>query len=126
MKSTRVLLVDDHPDSASSMALYLQLNHCRADVTRSGETALVLAAALRPDVVVLDLQLKGMSALDVCRSLRAYEWGRCMQLIAVTGWPSAAVHAAALGAGFDAHFVKPVAPETLLAVIRRHPRAHVC
>jgi DNA-binding response OmpR family regulator len=125
VKAKRILVVDDHPDTASSMALYMQLSGYRADVARTGEVALVLAAALRPDVVVLDIHLNGMSGLEVCRCIRSYAWGQRMQLIAVTGSPQVGGRDQALEAGFDHHFVKPVEPHVLCSVIGRHP-ASIC
>ncbi len=78
-----------------------------------GKTAMELAGAFRPEVVVLDIGLPTMSGYDVCRHLRAQPWATGLVLMAITGWGSAQDRRRAQDAGFDHHLVKPVESDAL-------------
>ena len=68
--SRRILVVDDDPTVAEVVAGYLDRAGYAVDRADDGPTALVRAAAQRPDLVVLDLMLPGMDGLEVCRRIR--------------------------------------------------------
>ena len=112
-----ILVVDDNVDGAQSLAELLRLLGHRADVAHDGQTALALAERLRPDVVLLDIGLPGMNGHEVCRRLRAQPWGKGMLLVAVTGWGQEADRERSRAAGIDAHLVKPVDVDALLALM---------
>ena len=63
----RVLVVDDYPGTAESMALLLRLDSYDADVALDGQAALEQARAKPPDVVLLDLSMPGLSGYEVAR-----------------------------------------------------------
>src|SRR5689334_20533333 len=69
--TARVLVVDDAPTVAEVVRSYLA--HAGFDVEQAadGPTALAVAARTRPDLVVLDLMLPGLSGLEVCERLRS-------------------------------------------------------
>lgn len=115
----RVLIVDDHPDSAASLAELLQALGHEALAVRDGEAALEAAARLEPQVVLLDIGLPKMDGYAVARALRAEPWGREARLIAVTGWGQDADRARSREAGFDLHLVKPVEPDALIDLLAR-------
>jgi CheY-like chemotaxis protein len=79
----------------------------------------VLDAALnyRPDAVLLDIGLPGMSGYDVARALRAMPSLAGSVLIAITGYGRDSDRDLAREAGFDHHLVKPADPEALLRII---------
>lgn len=116
----RVLVVDDNADAAHALTVLIQMAGHEVHKAANGAEALRIAADVRPTVVILDLAMPGMSGYEVARRLRAAEWGAPV-LIAVTGHASAEEVQQALSAGFDRHFAKPVAPETLLDVFPKHP-----
>lgn len=68
----RLLLVDDHPMMRKGVAQLLELEDDLSVVGEagSGEEALRLAAELDPDMILLDLNMKGMNGLDTLRALR--------------------------------------------------------
>ncbi|MGE0462051.1 MAG: ATP-binding protein [Vicinamibacterales bacterium] len=115
--SRRVLVVDDEPDSALTLAMLLQLRGHQAEVAHDGAEALAQAVAFEPDVVLLDIGLPGMDGYDVCRHLRERPRGRSMFIVALTGWGQEEDRRRTREAGFDLHLVKPVDPEELLRVL---------
>jgi CheY-like chemotaxis protein len=116
----RILVVDDDPQLAESMQLFLETCGHSVQVANTGERALGLAAALRPDVVILDIQMKGLDGLEVCRKIRASDWGTRMHLLAVTAWADPHAGSRCFAAGFDRYFAKPVDPELIVGAID-HP-----
>jgi CheY-like chemotaxis protein len=72
-----------------------------------------------PDIVVMDLEMPGLSGCDVARALRAVAATRHIPLIASTGHSHPAQLDEAQRAGFDAILTKPCEPDTLVFEIRR-------
>jgi CheY-like chemotaxis protein len=114
--SARVLVVDDNIDSAQTMSTSLQLEGFEADVAYDGETAIGRAVAFRPDVVLLDIGLPGMSGLDVAHTLRVLPATKDALLIALSGYGQAEDRQRSRDAGLDHHLTKPVDPGTLRAL----------
>jgi signal transduction histidine kinase/CheY-like chemotaxis protein len=106
---TRVLVVDDHADGATSMCRLLRVLGYDARQASDGLAGLDAAAEFRPDVVLLDIAMPRLSGYEVARRLRAEPWGKQMLLIAVTGWGQDGDKQRAVDAGFDCHLTKPVA-----------------
>jgi len=109
----RILVVDDEAAVADSTALLLRLDGHAVQVARTGPAALQIAAAFRPQAVLLDIGLRGMDGYQTARCLRAGPRGADLCLIAVTGYGDAKARELARAAGFDHYLVKPVEPEQL-------------
>jgi CheY-like chemotaxis protein len=105
--SLKILMVDDNVDSAESLAALLRISGHEVFLTHNGEAAITLAAQLKPDVIVLDIGLPGISGYETARVLRRDDAYHPL-LIAITGWGSEDDRRLALDAGFDEHLVKPV------------------
>jgi len=117
----RILIVDDNEDGASSLSMLLKFGGHETSIAHNGHEALRLADELRPDVILLDIGLPGMSGYDVCRQIRQEPWGRDIVLVAVTGWGQEDDRIRSREAGFDAHIVKPVDPDLLAKIISPLP-----
>jgi CheY-like chemotaxis protein len=109
----RVLVVDDNVDACESIAMILDLAGHATRCVHDGPSVLDAALKYRPDAVLLDIGLPGMSGYDVARQLRARPEFHRTTLIAMTGYGQAADRAAAAAAGFDHHLTKPVDPQVL-------------
>jgi PAS domain S-box-containing protein len=121
--SRRVLVVDDNVDAAQMLhALLGRLGH-EAAVAHDGAAALAVAGAFRPDIAVLDIGLPVMDGYELARRLRAQRGGDPLRLIAVTGYGQDADRMRAEAAGFDHHLIKPIAVESLLALLAAEPPA---
>jgi len=104
----RILVVDDNQDSALSTAMWLKLRGCETEVAHDGIEALSAAERFNPSVILLDIGLPTLDGYEVCRQIRAAQWGQSMRVIALTGWGQDDDKQATAAAGFDAHLVKPV------------------
>jgi len=117
-RTRRILVADDMPDSADSLAMLLDAMGHEVRVAYDGEQALQTAEQYRPDVVLLDLGMPKLNGYDTCRRIRETPWGRGMTLIAQTGWAQQEDRQRTQDAGFDHHVVKPIDPATLDALLR--------
>ncbi|MGH9658358.1 MAG: response regulator, partial [Bryobacteraceae bacterium] len=62
-------------------------------------------------MVILDLGLPSMDGFEIAREIESQAWGKDVALVALTGWGQQEDYRKTTDAGFDAHLVKPVAPE---------------
>ncbi len=109
----RVLVVDDNVDAAESTAMLLRMWGHEVRLAHNGPEALRAAEPFRPEVVLLDIGLPGMSGYEVARRLREQPGSRDAVLIAVTGYGHEDDRRTSAGAGIDYHLTKPVDPEVL-------------
>ncbi len=118
----KVLVVDDNPDCADSMAELLRLRGLDTDIARDGTAAVERFRRYRPDIVLLDIGLPDMDGYAVARRIRELPDGSHATLIAVTGYGQAKDRANSQAAGFDQHIVKPVDFAKLFGLIKAEPR----
>jgi CheY-like chemotaxis protein len=115
-RSLRLLVVEDNVDAADSLSLLLRLYGHDVQVARTGPTALEMAAAARPDVLLLDIGLPGMDGYHVAKHLRETPEFKDVMICALTGYtPSEADRQRQQETGFDHYYVKPVDLAKLLA-----------
>ncbi|MFE9286059.1 MULTISPECIES: response regulator transcription factor [Streptomyces] len=116
----RVLVVDDDPTVAEVVAGYLERAGHVVDRAGDGPTALELAGAHRPDLVVLDLMLPGMDGLEVCRRLRG---AGPVPVVMLTARGDEDDRILGLEVGADDYVTKPFSPRELVlrveSVLRR-------
>jgi PAS domain S-box-containing protein len=115
--SRRVLVVDDNADSLESMEVLLQIWGHEVRTAHDGPAALAVAAEYRPDVVLLDIGLPGMSGYEVAQRLREVPGLAGTTLVAVTGYGQESDRRRTRDAGFDRHLVKPVEPNHLQEIL---------
>jgi CheY-like chemotaxis protein len=120
----RVLVVDDNRDVADSLALLLELNGAVVRVAYGGAEALALAADFRPRVGLFDIDMPGMSGLELAREMRKRAGEDPLLLIAVTGVSSEDAVGRTAAAGFDRHVTKPADPDELDRAAWDFLRAH--
>jgi two-component system CheB/CheR fusion protein len=113
----RVLVVDDNVDAAESLALVLRAAGHVVWTAFSGETAIDVAARVRPDVAILDIGLPGRNGYQIALALRSRQETASCTLVALTGYGQPEDLERAMRSGFDRHFVKPVDPDVILVVI---------
>lgn len=117
----RILVVDDNPDSAQSLAMLLELRGNQAHTAADGASALEVAESLRPHIVLLDIGMPKMNGYEVCRRIREQPWGKNMLLVALTGWGQPEDRQRSTAAGFDHHLVKPVDLHQVMKLVAASP-----
>ncbi len=119
MSPTRILLVDDYPDALEIWGLYLRSQGYEVETAEDGVTAVEQALRSVPDIIVLDLELPGITGFEAARRLRQCGQTRRIPLIAATGYSHVKQLDEARQSGFDSIVVKPCEPSTLVAEIER-------
>ncbi len=121
---TRILLVDDYPDALEMWGLYLRSQGYDVVTADDGLLAVEMALATHADVIVMDLELPGITGFEAARRLRQDPRTRDTPLIAATGYSHTKQLDQARQAGFDSIIVKPCDPGALLAEIERFRPSH--
>jgi PAS domain S-box-containing protein len=109
----RVLVVDDNADSAESLILLTGMWGHETRLAHDGPGAVALASEFKPEIVLLDIGLPGMTGYDVARHLRAIPGLEGAFLVAMTGYGQEEDRRRSTAAGIDLHLVKPVDPAML-------------
>ncbi|MEY2232824.1 MULTISPECIES: response regulator [Streptomyces] len=112
---TRVLVVEDEPQIVRALVINLKARGYEVDAAADGATALELAAARHPDVVVLDLGLPDMDGVEVIKGLRG--WTR-VPILVLSARHSSDEKVEALDAGADDYVTKPFGMDELMARLR--------
>jgi CheY-like chemotaxis protein len=115
-RGLRVLIVDDNVDAALTLAELLGAMGCEARVAHDGPAALLAAQGFAPQLVLLDIGLPVMDGYEVASRLRRGGLERSF-VAALTGYGQPEDRERSRRAGFDEHFVKPMAPETLRVLV---------
>jgi two-component system KDP operon response regulator KdpE len=124
MTSPHILVVDDEPQIRRVLRSTLSFRGYTIGEAVSGEEALELVRKLKPDLILLDVNLPGMSGVETCRELRR---STDAPIIILTVRNAERDKVMALDAGADDYVTKPFGIEELLARVRaslrRHPSA---
>lgn len=116
---TRVLLVEDNPDSRNMLQKLLTLNGFHVDTAEDGQRGLDAILAKRPEVALIDIGLPELDGYEVARRVRQQLCSSEVRLVALTGYGQSQDRTAAFQAGFDEHLTKPVSPCDLARVLNR-------
>ena len=114
-----ILIVDDYADALDIWAIYLRRWAIASRPPPTAPSAIAQAERLLPDLIVLDLELPGISGFDVARRLRADPETQHIPLIAATGYSHLRQLDRAREVGFDRIVVKPCDPDVLVEEIER-------
>lgn len=115
----RVLVVDDNQDAANATALLIEDMGGEARVVYDGESALALLREYQPEVVLLDIGMRGLDGYETCRRIRR-ALGHQVLLVALTGFGQEEDKETAMRAGFDAHLTKPADCAALTELLAAH------
>ena len=114
-KKERILVVDDHMDSAEVLKIYLTHEGYTVVIANDGESAIQLAQVHQPDIALLDIGLPNKDGYQVARELR--ETLPDIKLIAISGWGQEEYKRRSTEAGFNCHLVKPIEVDKLRQVL---------
>jgi two-component system, OmpR family, response regulator MtrA len=117
----RVLVVDDDSALAEMLGIVLRTDGFEPAFVADGSRALQAFRETKPDVVLLDLMLPGLSGIDVCRAIRAESGTPIIMLTAKSDTVDVVL---GLESGADDYVVKPFKPKELVARMRARLRHH--
>jgi CheY-like chemotaxis protein len=118
-KGCRVLAVDDNQDVVQSMAMLLELSGHEVQIACDGPSAIKAALAMRPDVVLMDIGLPGLTGYEVAERMRQEPSLSNVVLVALTGYGRETDRQRSKKAGFDHHLVKPADFREVEAIVAR-------
>lgn len=115
MTALTILVADDDAPSLEMIAMFLEMGGHRVHTAADGLTALRLAGELKPDLLILDSSMPGLSGTDVARRVREDAALAHCRLVALSGRDACDAEQADL---FDRYLTKPVSPDDLAQALR--------
>ena len=116
--SQRILVIEDQEDNRQILRDLLTSANFEVIEAEDGEAGLTAAAAHRPDLILMDIQLPGLDGYEATRRLKADATLHAIPVIAITSYASNSDVDKARAAGCDAFVSKPYSPRQLLAKVR--------
>src|SRR3954464_12823905 len=116
--SARILVVDDIEANVRLLEARLTAEYYEVLTASDGPTALAVAAAEKPDIVLLDVMMPGMDGFQVCRRLKDDPETRHVPVVLVTALDGRSDRVAGLEAGADEFLTKPIDDVMLFARVR--------
>jgi DNA-binding response OmpR family regulator len=113
----RILVADDNRDAAVSLAAVLRDEGHEALEVYRGDAVLDLTAQFKPDVLILDIGMPGLTGFEIAHRLRRELRAACPLLIAVTAWTQPAAKAMGRLSGFSHYLTKPYSTDELLEIL---------
>ena len=114
----RVLIADDEPNIVISLEFLMKREGYAVTVARDGVAALDAIRRERPDLVLLDVMMPGMSGFDVCQAVRADESFASVKIVMLTAKGRDTDTAKGIALGADAYMTKPFSTKDLAARVR--------
>ena len=120
LERLRILVVDDDRDARELLSRLLEEAGATVEIAASAEEALAKLAATAPNVLISDIGMPEVDGYELIRRVRAHpeELTATTPAIALTAYARKQDADAALGAGYDHHLPKPVAPADLIRAIK--------
>jgi DNA-binding response OmpR family regulator len=117
-RALRVVIADDDRDTATTLALILRDEGHEVHAVLRGDEVAEACRLMRPDAVIADINMPGMSGYAVAQELRQRHGPLAPLLIAISGvWTQAADRSMGRTAGFDHYLLKPCDPRELLPLL---------
>ncbi|THK35374.1 response regulator [Ensifer sp. MPMI2T] len=116
--SKRILMVEDTEDNRQIVRDLIATTEYELIEAPDGAAGVMAAAAQRPDLILMDIQLPVMDGYEATRRIKSDPALRHIPIIAVTSYALSGDEAKALAAGCDGYVAKPFSPRQLLEKIR--------
>jgi two-component system, cell cycle response regulator DivK len=120
MSAKTILYVEDNPANRRLVRDLLQRSTYTLVEAIDGEAGVAKAVEIRPDLILMDIQLPKISGLEAMRRIRAVAGTANTPIIAITSFALSGDDQKAKEAGATAYLAKPYSPRDLLALIRKH------
>lgn len=113
----RILLIEDNAQNRYLTKFLLEQRGHRILEANTGPVGLEMAAQLRPDLILLDIQLPGMDGHAVARALKSDAALKDIPIVAVTSYAMAGDREKCLAAGAEGYIEKPINPESFVTEV---------
>lgn len=114
-----ILLIEDNEENRYLATFLLEAHGYKVVHAESGPRGIELAAKVRPDLILLDIQLPGMDGHDVARVLKNDPVLKSIPIVAVTSYAMVGDREKVFATGAEGYIEKPINPETFVAEIER-------
>jgi len=115
-----ILLIEDNEQNLYLTTFLLERSGFKVVPARSGPEGIALAVRIRPDLILLDIQLPLMDGYAVARELRKNQELQDVPIVAVTSYAMAGDREKTLEAGCTGYIEKPIDPDTFRSEIEKH------
>lgn len=115
----KILLIEDNAENRYLVTFLLQQRGHEIVPAESGPQGLELAAQVRPDLILLDIQLPGIDGHAVARALKSDPSLKHIPVVAVTSYAMVSDREKCLAAGAEGYIEKPINPDSFVAEIER-------
>ncbi|MDP3619074.1 MAG: response regulator [Ramlibacter sp.] len=120
-----ILLIEDNEQNRYLATFLLERRGHHVVTATTGAAGVETAPAMRPDIILLDIQLPGMDGYDVARSLRQIDFLGQTPIVAVTSYAMPGDREKCFAAGCDGYVEKPISPETFVDEVEAFHRAGI-
>lgn len=117
---TKILCIEDNEQNLYLVTFILEKHGYEVCAATDGQQGIDLAATLKPDLILLDIQLPRMDGYAVARRLRANPDLATIPIVAVTSYAMAGDRDKALNAGCSGYIEKPINPDTFMQQVEQH------
>ena len=114
MSKTKILLIEDDAEISRLTAMYLDVEGYHVDVIDDGALALEAIKTIKPELIILDLMLPGMSGIEICKAARDFYY---QPILVLTACDDDVSEVSLLKVGADDFLAKPLRPHVLVARI---------
>lgn len=116
--SGRILIVDDSRTTLEVVKVHLMSQSYEFETAADGSQALSIAQRWRPNLVISDLAMPGITGLDLCKKMREIPTMRRVPFVIVTAKKDDATRRAAFAAGVDGFLTKPIESARLQSMVK--------
>lgn len=115
----KILVVEDNDLNSKLFQDLLEAHHMQVVCTKDGLESFALACREKPDLILMDIQLRGISGLDIIKKLKSEPETKAIPIIAVTAYAMKDDEEKILQSGCEAYIAKPISIGPFLEVVNR-------
>jgi CheY-like chemotaxis protein len=116
----KILVIEDNERNLYLVRFILQRNGYEVFAAPDGQSGIEMAASLKPDGILLDIQLPGMDGYAVTRNLRKNPDLADIPIVAVTSYAMPGDRGKVMEAGCNGYIEKPIDPDTFITQVEQH------
>ena len=116
----KILVIEDNEQNLYLVRFILEQNGYEVFAALDGKSGIEMAASLKPDMILLDIQLPGMDGYAVARNLRQDPALADTPIVTVTSYAMPGDREKTIEAGCDGYIEKPIDPDTFMAQVEQH------